>query len=153
MYTFEVKINKIEIMNEVRNETHKVGKAHDNGQLTPQQVSNLQADDLAQDTHIVMISVDNSIERAVAQLSKHIENVDSTTDRNQVVVTFKMSRYYSPVNDASIKSGLTDFVKKHAIYDFLKLSEPTQANAYKKEAEAILIHVKQTLNFKKWRNQ
>ena len=49
MYQFSVTINKEQVVADVRNETHKFGKGRDNGQLTPQQVSNLQADDLAQD--------------------------------------------------------------------------------------------------------
>lgn len=151
MYTFNVTIDKERIAAEVRNETHKFGKSRDNGSLTPQQVSNLQADDLAQDTAIVNTALNTAMERAVSALSKHIDGI--SPGRESVTITFKMSRYYSPLADSSVQSGITAFVKAMTIYEYLKLVAPNDAILYHKQAEKHITEVKSSLNYKKWRNQ
>jgi hypothetical protein len=151
MYTFNVTIDKERIAAEVRNETHKFGKSRDNGSLTPQQVSNLQADDLAQDTAIVNTALNTALERAVSALSKHIDGI--SPGRESVTITFKMSRYYSPLADSSVQSGITAFVKAMTTYEYLKLVAPNDAILYHKQAEKHITEVKSSLNYKKWRNQ
>lgn len=153
MQTFEVSVNKNSIIAEVRNETHKFGKGRDSGALTPQQVSNLQADDLAQDTAILNSAYNSALERAVSALSKHIDGLGGADDTAVTVITFKMSRYYSPLSNASVQSGIHDFVKAMTTYEYLKLVAPNDANLYYKQAEAKLTEVKSSLNYKKWRSQ
>jgi hypothetical protein len=152
MQTFEVTISKQNIIAEVRNETHKFGKGRDNGALTPQQVSNLQADDLSQDTSIVETAYKSALERAVSALSKHIDGLGSA-EEGAVTITFKMSRYYSPLSNASVESGIHDFVKAMTMYGYLKLVAPNDAAMYYREAENKLTEVKSALNYKKWRSQ
>lgn len=151
MYTFTVTINKPQITADVRNDTHKFGKGRDNGALSLQQVSNLQADDLAQDSEIVNTAINSSIERIVSALSKHIEGI--APGKEVVEVTFKMSRFYTPVSDAAVQSGITDFVRAMAIYEYLKLVAPNDSMLYFKQAEQHLTEVKSALNYKKWRTQ
>ena len=151
MYTFNVTIDYNQVIAEVRNETHKFGKGRDNGSLTPQQVSNLQADDLPQDTSILTTAVHAAMERAVSALSKHIDGISPSTD--DVAVTFKMSRYYSPLSDRAVESGLKDFVKAMTMYEYLKLVAPNDATQYYRIAENKLTEVKSSLNYKKWRSQ
>lgn len=151
MYTFNVTIDKERIAAEVRNETHKFGKSRDNGSLTPQQVSNLQADDLAQDTAIVNTALNTALERVVSALSKHIDGISAGSE--SVTIIFKMSRYYSPLADSSVQSGITAFVKAMTTYEYLKLVAPNDAILYHKQAEKHITEVKSSLNYKKWRNQ
>ena len=151
MYQFNVTINKAQITDEVRNDTHKFGKGRDNGTLTPKQVSNMQADDLTQDTLIVTSALNTALEQAVSALSKHIDSITPST--NAVTITFKMSRYYSPVSNDSVESGLTAFVKAMTTYEYLKLVAPNEALLYRREAELKLSEVKSALNYKKWRTQ
>lgn len=153
MYTFTVTINYGRILDEVRNETHKFGKGRDNGSLTPQQVSNLQADDLAQDTAILDTAVHAAMERAVSALSKHIDGIGGTSAKDSIELTFKMSRYYSPLSDRAVESGLKDFVKAMTMYEYLKLVAPNDAIQYHRLAENKLTEVKSSLNYKKWRSQ
>lgn len=153
MYTFTVTINYGRITEEVRNETHKFGKGRDNGSLTPQQVSNLQADDLAQDTAILDTAVHAAMERAVSALSKHIDGIGGSAEKDSVELVFKMSRYYSPLSDRSVESGLKDFIKAMTMYEYLKLVAPNDAIQYYRLAENKLTEVKSSLNYKKWRNK
>lgn len=152
MYTFTVTINYGRILDEVRNETHKFGKGRDNGSLTPQQVSNLQADDLAQDTAILDTAVHAAMERAVSALSKHIDGIGGSA-KESIELTFKMSRYYSPLSDRAVESGLKDFIKAMTMYEYLKLVAPNDAIQYHRLAENKLTEVKSSLNYKKWRSQ
>lgn len=151
MQTFTVKVNKTKILAEVRNETHKFGKGRDNGALSPQQVSNLQADDLNQDTAILNAAYQSAVERGVSALSKHIDGITSMVG-DEVEITFKMSKYYSPLSNSSVESGIGDYVKSMTIYEYLKLVAPNDAVMYRKEAEVKLSEVKSSLNYKKWRN-
>ena len=153
MQTFEITISKDDIIAEVRNETHKFGKGRDNGSLTPQQVSNLQADDLAQDTAIVTTACNAALERAVSALSKHIDGIGGNAERNTVTITFRMSRYYSPLSNSAVESGIHEFVKAMTTYEYLKLVAPNDAILYHKVAENKLTEVKSSLNYKKWRSQ
>ena len=153
MYTFTVTINYGRILDEVRNETHKFGKGRDNGSLTPQQVSNLQADDLAQDTAILDTAVHAAMERAVSALSKPIDGIGGTSAKDSIELTFKMSRYYSPLSDRAVESGLKDFIKAMTMYEYLKLVAPNDAIQYHRLAENKLTEVKSSLNYKKWRSQ
>lgn len=151
MHQFTVTINKTQVASEVRNDTHKFGKGRDNGSMTPQQVSNLQADDLRQDSAIVTKALNNALERAVSELSKHIEGISPSDDT--VSINFKMSRYYSPLSDSSVQSGLQEFVKAQTIYEYIKLVAPNDAILYRKDADTKLSQVKSSLNYKKWRTQ
>lgn len=153
MYEFHVTIDKAQIASEVRNETHKFGKARDNGQLTPRQVSNMQADDLAQDTSIINTALSASLERAVSELSKHIDSIGSGTGREEVVLYFKMSKYYSPLSDSAVQSGITAYVRSFTVYEYLKHVAPSDANMYLRLAEAQLTIVKHALTYKKWRSK
>ncbi len=153
MYEFSVTINKAQIAEEVRNETHKFGKGRDNGQLTPQQVSNLQADDLAQDTSIVNTSLELSLERVVGELAKHLDGVGAGTSNDEVVLDFKMSHYYSPLSDSAVSTGIKAFVKTNTIYEYLKIVAPSDSTLYLRQAEQYLTIVKSTLNYKKWHNK
>lgn len=153
MYTFTVTINYGQVVADVRNETHKFGKSRDNGSLTPQQVSNLQADDLAQDTAILNEAVQAALRQAVSSLSKHIDGINGGSVKDAVDITFKMSRYYSPLSDQSVGLGIYDFVKAMTIYEYLKLVAPNDAMLYHRQAEAKLTEVKSSLNYKKWRSQ
>ena len=148
MYQFTVTINKAQIAAEVRNDTHKFGKGRDNGTLTPQQVSHLQADDLNQDTAIVNTALNSALERAVSALSKHIDGI--SPGETSVDITFKMSKYYSPLSNSSVQSGLTDFVRAQTIYEYLKIVAPSESVLYLKEADHKLSQVKSSLNYKKW---
>ena len=65
-----------------------------------------------------------SLERIVSQLSKHIEGITPTNET--VTLDFKMSRFYSPVNDASVESNINAFVKAMTTYEYLKLVAPNE---------------------------
>lgn len=153
MYQFSITINKNQIAADVRNETHKFGKSRDNGTLTPQQVSNLQADDLGQDSAIVTTSLNTALERIVSALSKHIDGINGGAEHDTVVITFSMSRFYNPINNASVQDGITAFVKAMTTYEYLKLVAPNDAVLYFRQAETHLSEVKSSLNYKKWRRQ
>jgi hypothetical protein len=64
-----------------------------------------------------------------------------------------MSRYYSPLSDRAVESGLKDFVKAMTMYEYLKLVAPNDAIQYHRLAENKLTEVKSSLNYKKWRSQ
>lgn len=153
MYEFSVTIDKDQIAEEVRNETHKFGKGRDNGQLTPQQVSNLQADDLAQDTSIVNTSLELSLERVVGELAKHLDSVEPGALPHNVMLGFKMSHYYSPLSDSAVSTGIKAFIKTNTIYEYLKHVAPSDAALYLRQAEQYLTIVKSTLNYKRWHSK
>lgn len=154
MYEFTISIKRSELVKDVRNETHKIGKGKVGSQVSAQAISNMQADDLGQDTRIVETSIRKSLERVVGDLSKHIQDVgNNPTDEDEFFIKFRMSRYYNPTSDGTIETGIYDFVKDKAIYDFVKLTSQREANLYDNEAEMRLLIVKRILNNKKWRTQ
>jgi hypothetical protein len=153
MQTFDIQIDYCEIVKQVRNETHKFGKARDNGSLTPQQVSNLQADEMPQDDAIVTGAVKSATQRIVVALSKHIKSVEPNYLQNGVIVTFTMSKYYNTSSNGLVEVGVKDFVKDMAIYEYLKLVAPNDARQHQANAMTRLSEVRTTLNYKKWHRQ
>ena len=91
--------------------------------------------------------------RVVSSLSKHIDGIGGSNNKDSIELTFKMSRYYSPLSDKAVEDGVHDFIKAMTMYEFLKLVAPNDATLYHRQAEAKLTEVKQSLNYKKWRNQ
>jgi hypothetical protein len=153
MQTFDIQIDYCEIVKQVRNETHKFGKGRDNGSLTPQQVSNLQADEMPQDNNIVANAVRSATQRIVVALSKHIQSVENNYMGDGVVITFTMSRYYNPASNGLVEDGVKAFVKDMAIYEYLKLVAPNDARQYQSNAMVRLSETRTTLNYKRWHRQ
>lgn len=153
MQTFDIQIDYCEIVKKVRNETHKFGKGRDNGSLTPQQVSNLQADELPQDNAIVTDAVKGATQRIVVALSKHIQSIEPNYMGDGAVITFTMSRYYNPSSNGLVEEGVKAFIKDMAIYEYLKLVAPNDARQHQSNAMARLSEVRTALNYKRWHRQ
>lgn len=151
MYEFTITIDKAVIERDVRNETHKIGKGKQGGNIPQQVISNIQADDLGQDSLIVGNSIQKSLERVVGDLSKFIYDLGAGEQENQTEITFRMSKYYSPTSDGFVREGIVSYIRNMAICDFIRLSLQRDSQMYRQDAESSLLNVKRILNNKKWR--